>query len=126
MTARDPDGDRRGALGGLSPGGLRALRWPVIVMLAVLWNSLMLLAFRLNGSWGLHDDPRAMAVAGVACLALGCFCLAISGSERFRRLVTAPSRRYIYDAGPFALIGIVTLLLGMTAVGSAVRIAGLS
>lgn len=95
---------------------LSSIRWQVVAISVVVWNLLMLAAMRLNGWRSRFEDPRSIAVVGLACFAMATFAALVVWSPSFRNLVTSARRRQYYEPSPFALIFVVSSLAGAAAV----------
>ena len=95
---------------------LTSIKWQVIAMFVIVWNLFMLAAMRLSGWGNRFEDPRSIAIVGVACFAMATFAALVIWSSSFRNLVTSARRRQYYDPSPVVLILVVSSLSGAAAV----------
>ena len=98
---------------------LSSIKWQVTAAFIVAWNLFLLAAMRLNGWRNRIEDPRSLAIVGLACFALASFSALVVWSPSFRKRVTSARRRELYDPSPFVLLLVVSGLLGAAVVSFA-------
>jgi hypothetical protein len=98
---------------------LTSIKWQVIAIFIIAWNLLLLAAMRLNGWRNRFEDPRSLAIVGLACFALASFSALVVWSPSFRNQVTSARRRALYEPSPFVLLLVVAVLLGAAVVSFA-------
>lgn len=98
----------------VSHRGLAALRYPFVVVFVVVWNAALLVAFLLEGG-PRFESPPARALLAALMLGTSLLAAAIIGIRSVRDLLTAPTRRALYNREPYLLICLVTLFIGLFA-----------
>jgi len=98
---------------------LTAIKWQVFAIFIIAWNLFLFAAMRLNGWRNQIEDPRSLAIVGLACFALASFSALVVWSPSFRNRVTSARRRELYEPSPFVLLLVVSGLLGAAVVSFA-------
>jgi len=96
------------------PGGIRSLKYSVMVILVLVWNVLWLASSYFNGGFAIHAKTSSISKK-IELIAFGIvftFSILTLLSPGFRRIVVSSKRQHLYGIRDFVLLAILSVYLG--------------